>query len=219
MDKSNLELFKQAISEGLSQRFDSVVNSYTDEIVCSEKHKLAMRTIVYGKADAKRTWSPKMKRIVAILIAAALLLTSCAVIFRNEIREIFAEFFVKLTYSDDNNSNNPIEEVYHLGYLPEGYYLNVENIRPIGVQYEFKNENGDYIWFEQKLIDGTDFVVDNESGYSHIKEIEAYEVYYKNMDKKHVYIWNDGKYSIFIRSSLELNPSEIILILDGLKIR
>ena len=47
MDKSNLELFKQAISDGLSKKFDSVVNSYTDEIVCSEQHNLAMRTIVY----------------------------------------------------------------------------------------------------------------------------------------------------------------------------
>ena len=33
MDKGNLELFKQAISEGLSEKLDSVVNSYTDEIV------------------------------------------------------------------------------------------------------------------------------------------------------------------------------------------
>ena len=123
MDKSNLELFKQAISEGLSQKFDSVVNSCTDEIVCSEKHNIAMRTIVYGKTDTKRTWSPKMKRIIAILIAAALLLTSCGIIFRNEIREMFEEFFVKLTYSEENNSNNPIEEVYHLEYLPEGILI------------------------------------------------------------------------------------------------
>ena len=38
MDKSNLELFKQAISEGLSEKFDSVVDSCTEKIVCSEKH-------------------------------------------------------------------------------------------------------------------------------------------------------------------------------------
>ena len=111
MDKSNLELFKQAISDGLSKKFDSVVNSYTDEIVCSEQHNLAMRTIVYGKADAKRTWSPKMKRVVAILIAAALLLTSCGIIFRNEIREVFEEFFVKLTYDRYDESTENIKDV------------------------------------------------------------------------------------------------------------
>ena len=215
MDKSNLELFKQAISDGLSKKFDSVVNSYTDEIVCSEQHNLAMRTMVYGKTDAKRTWSPKMKRVVAILIAAALLLTSCAVIFRNEIREIFEELFVKLTYSDSEDGK-VIEDVYELEYLPEGYSLSIENIRPIGAQYEFKNENGDYIWFEQKNVDGTDFVVDNEDGYSHIKEIDTYEVYYRYTDKNHIYVWNDGKYSMKLKSTNQLSIEDIGLILLGL---
>ena len=215
MDKNNLKLFKQAISDGLSKKFDSVVNSYTDEIVCSEQHNLAMRTIVYGKADAKRTWSPKMKRIVAILVAAALLLTSCGIIFRNEIREIFEEFFVKLTYSDSEDSK-VIEDVYELEYLPEGYSLSIKNIRPLRVKYEYINKNGDYIWFEQKSIDGTDFVVDNEDGYSHIKEIDTYEVYYRYTDKNHVYVWNDGKYSMKLKSTNQLSIEDIGLILLGL---
>lgn len=222
MDKNNLELFKQAISDGLSKKFDSVVNSYTDEIVCSEQHNLAMRTIVYGKADAKRTWSPKMKRVVAILIAAALLLTSCGIIFRNEIREIFEDvydFFTSITYTKDNSYNTVIGEVYKLGYLPEGYYLSIENIRPIRVKYEYINKNGDCIWFEQKTVDGTNFVVDNEDGYSHIKEIDTYEVYYRYTDKNHIYVWNDGKYSMCIKSTTELPNLEIIAIIEGLTIK
>ena len=219
MDKSNLELFKQAISDGLSKKFDSVVNSYTDEIVCSEQHNLAMRTIVYGKADAKRTWSPKMKRVVAILVAAALLLTSCGIIFRNEIREIFEDvydFFTAITYTEKGSDGEFIEEVYELGYLPEGYYLSIENIRPIGAQYEFKNENGDYIWFEQKNVDGTNFVVDNEEGYSRINEIEGYIIYYRYTEPKHYYIWNDGKYSMKISSTIKLSNKEILLMLQGI---
>ena len=74
MDKTNLELFQQALNEGLSNRFDSLAEEYTGEIVCSRKHKLAMRTIVYGKAGGARAWSPRMRRVVAILVAAALLL-------------------------------------------------------------------------------------------------------------------------------------------------
>lgn len=219
MDKSNLELFKQAISEGLNKKIDSVANEYTEEIVCSEKHNLAMRAIVYGKTNTKRTWSPKMKRIIAILIAAALLLTSCGIFFRNEIREIFEDFFVKITYSGDETGTDTIEEVYKLGYLPEGYSIKIEKITPVRIQYKLINENGDYIWFEQKLIDRTDFYADSESGYSHIKDIDDYEVYYKNIDKKHVYIWNDGNYSIFIRSSLELPTSEIFKILKEITIK
>jgi hypothetical protein len=153
-----------------------------------------------------------MKRVVAILIAAALLLTSCGIIFRNEIREIFedvCDFFVAITYTEKGSDGEIIEEIYELGYLPEGYYLSIENIRPVGAQYEFKNENGDYIWFEQKLIDGTNFVVDNEDGYSHIKEIDTYEVYYRYTDKNHVYVWNDGKYSMKLETSVTLPPQVI----------
>ncbi len=214
MDKSNLELFKQAISEGVSNRFDKMVAECTEEIAYSDKHNLAMQTIVYGKADTKRTLSPKAKRLIAILVAAALVLTSCGIIFRNEIREMFEEFFVMLSYN--GNETDIIEEVYELRYLPEGYSLNVENIRPMGAQYKFINENGDYIWFEQKLIDVTDLFVDNEEGYSRINEISNYEIYYRYANENHVYVWNDAKYSMFIRSNLKLSTHEIILILEGL---
>ena len=209
MDKSNLELFKQAISDGLSKKFDSVVNSYTDEIVCSEQHNFAMRTMVYGKADAKRTWSPKMKRVVAILIAAALLLTSCAVIFRNEIREVFEEFFVKLTYSGDDNGIDTIEEVYELTYLPDGYTFENEIITPLCVQYILVDESDNYIKFEQRILNRSDFHVDSESGYSEIKEIEEYDVYYRLTDRYHNYIWNDGKYAMSIKSKQNYPPSRL----------
>lgn len=219
MDKSNLELFKQAISDGLSKKFDSVVNSYTDEIVCSEQHNLAMRTIVYGKADAKRTWSPKMKRIVAILIAAALLLTSCAIIFRNEICEVIEEFFVKLTYSDDVTSGNIIEQIYELTYLPDGYILDTENISYTATKFKYINSENNYIYFEQHTINGSGFAVDSESGYSQMKEIEEYDVYYRFTAKYHHYIWNDGKYAMSIKSKTELSTEQIIQIIDGIKIR
>ena len=219
MDKSNLELFKQAISDGLSKKFDSVVNSYTDEIVCSEQHNFAMRTMVYGKADAKRTWSPKMKRVVAILIAAALLLTSCGIIFRNEIREVFEEFFVKLTYSGDDNGIDTIEEVYELTCLPEGYFLEDKIISHTTAKYTYINYKGETIKFEQRVLDTSKFTVDSESGYSQIKEIEEYDVYYRLTDKYHNYIWNDGKYAMSIKSKTELSTEQIIQIIDGIKVR
>lgn len=216
MDKRDLELFKQAISEGLSEKLDSVVNNCTEKIVCSDRHELAMRTIVYGKADTKRTWSPRVRRLIAILIAAALLLTSCAVIFRDEIREIINEFFVQLTYPNAEEGD-VIEETHEFGYLPNGYYLNVENIRPMRVQYEFINGNGDYIWFEQRVLDGSGFTLNSESGYSKIVEIEYCDVYYRYTEAYHSYVWNDGKYALSIRSNRNISPQEIELIIRGIQ--
>lgn len=217
MDKSNLELFKQAISEGLSEKLDSVVNSYTDEIVCSEKHRLAMRTIIYGKAETKGTWSPRMKHIIAIIVAAALLLTSCAVIFRNEIREVVDEFFAKYVYSGDETGMETIEEVYELTYLPEGYFLEGKRISQICTQFKYVDESDNVIEFEQRILDKSGFTVNSETGYSKIEEIEKYSIFYRYTETFHSYIWNDGKYSLNLRSNLKLSNEDIELIIQGIK--
>lgn len=168
MDKSNLELFKQALNEAVSNKFDKMAAECTEEIVYSDRHKLTMRTIVYGKTDTKRVLSPKMRRIIAILIAVALLLTSCGIIFRNEIREIFEEFFVKLTYENDDTSEDMIEEILVLTYVPERYKLDKEILTSVYVRYEFINESGEMLCFEQRALTRSSFVVDSESGYSKI---------------------------------------------------
>ena len=217
MDKGNLELFKQAISEGLSEKLDSVVNSYTDEIVCSEKHRLAMRTIVYGKAETKGTWSPRMKHIIAIIVAAALLLTSCAVIFRNEICEIVGEFFAKYVYSGDETGMETIEEVYELTYLPEGYTFENKIITPLCVQYILVDENDNAIIFEQRILDKSGFTVNSEKGYSKIEEIEKYSIFYRYTETFHSYIWNDGKYAFELSSTQRLSNEDIELIIQGIK--
>ena len=219
MDKSNLELFKQALNEAASNKFDKMADECTEEIVYSERHKLAMRTIIYGKTDTKRVWTPKMKRIIAILIAVALLLTSCGIIFRNEIREIFEEFFVKLTYESNEESQQILEEVYCLGYVPKGYDLKKEEITKMFVRYEFKNESGETLFFEQRTLTLSNYVVDSEGGYSQIQDIKKYEVYYRPENLYHCYIWNDGKYSMKLTSNEDLSKEEIILLLDGITVK
>lgn len=219
MDKTNLELFKQALTEAVSNKFDNIAANCTEEIACSEKHNLAIRAIVYGKTDTKRVWSPRMKRIIAILVAAALLLTSCGIIFRNEISEIFKEFFVKISYSEENNSNNTVEEIYELNYVPDGYALKKENISPLSVVYKFVDIDGNIIRFEQYVLGRADFVVDSESGYSKIIDVENYDVYYRYNDAYHSYIWNDSKYALRLKSSTPLSIETIILIIEGIVIK
>lgn len=219
MDKGSLELFKQALSEGVSNRFDKIAAECTEEIVCSDKHHLIMQTIVYGKTTTKRGLSPSVKRIIAILVAAALLLTSCGIIFRNELREAFNNFFVTITYKDEPTYGTEIENVYQLSYVPEGYSLKDEKIRPLRIQYEFANDTGDFIWFEQQPMDGTDFYIDSENGYAQLNDIKDFEIYYRYTGEKHVYIWTDGIYSMKLASNIHIYSDEIVLIFKGLTVK
>ena len=219
MDEKDLKLFKQALSEGVSNRFDKMAAECTEEIVCSDKHDLVMRTIIYGKADTKRVWTPKMKRIIAVLIAAALLLTGCGIIFRNEIREVFKDLFVSLTYEGDEESNKNIDEVYSLGYVPEGYSLEKETITKIYAKYEYKNEDENFLCFEQHALTHSEHYIDSESGYSRIVEIKDREVYYRFTDQYHHYVWNNQNYSLTIKSSTRLSNEEIILTINGITVK
>ncbi len=219
MDKSNSELFKQAISEGLYNRFSKAVSACTDEVVCSERHTLAMRTIVYGKASGWRSLSPRKRRIIAVLVAAALLLTSCAVIFCNEIREFFEEFYVSVSLSDEVSGENFIEEVYELSYVPEGYSLKEKDISLLSVLYTYTNEDDQVILFEQRVLDGSAFVIDIEDGYSKIICVNGCDVYYRNTGVRNNYLWNDGKYALSINSYENLSIEEIELIIKGITVK
>lgn len=214
MDKTNLELFQQALNEGLSNRFDSLAEEYTGEIVCSRKHKLAMRTIVYGKAGGARAWSPRMRRVVAILVAAALLLTSCGIIFREEIREVFDELFVSLYFKDDSEAPRTIEEIYTLGYVPEGYLLEKEMLGTGTISYIYKNEKDKVLTFSQSVVNSLEYVIDSEEGYSKLENFGEIKVYYRVTSGRHHYIWSDGKYSMKLNTSEQLTDEEIILIIE-----
>ena len=217
MDKSNLELFKQALNEAISNKFDKMAAECTEEIVCTEEHKLAMRAILYGKTAGKRTCKPKMKHIIAIIVAAALLLTGCAVIFRNEICEVVDELFAKYVYSGDETGTYSLEEVYELTYLPEGYYLEKENVYNTVIKTKYVNANGNFICFEQRILDKSDFTVDIENGYSQINEVEKCAVYYRCTEKCHNYIWNNNEYVFHLTSDQKISNEEIDLILQGIK--
>ena len=219
MDKSNLDLFKQAISEGLSNRFDKTVAGCTETIACSDSHTLAMRTIVYGKTDAKGVLSPRARRLIAILVAAALILTSCGIIFRNELREIFREFYTVIFFDSDNQNITEIEEIYELTYIPKGYVLEEENISILSARYRFANENGDVLIFEQHSLESIKYLVDVESGCSQIIEIEKYEIYYKLNAENSIYIFNNDKYSFLIKSSVKLSNEQLTSVLDGIDIK
>ena len=218
MDKTNFELFKQAVNEAVSNQFDKLAARCDEAIICSEKHNLAMRTIVYGKIKQTRKLSSKMKRLIAILVAAALLMTSCAIIFRNEIREVFEEFFVSLRYEPGDTSQDKIEEIYVLTYVPEGYVLENEYFSSHLVRYKFTNQE-DVLLVEQHTIANSNYYIDSENGYSRINEIEEYAVYYRFTGMNHIYVWNIKNYSMEIKSNKQISVQELLLIVKNIAIK
>ena len=218
MEKSNLELFKQTLNEAWDNKIRREVESCTEEIVTSERHKAAMQAILDGTYGKSAKWKLTRAKVVAILVAAALLLASCAVIYRNEIRDLVEEIFEdfsKTTYSSEETDGCEIEKVYELSYVPEGYVLEEAITNPTLVRYEFADDKNNVIVFEQNILDYSSFLFDVENGYNLLLNNNGVDIYYKATKEYHYYLWNDGVYSIQINSSRQLSNDDLKLIVNG----
>ena len=222
MSNENEILFKQAINEALSNKFQREIDTCDEEIVCSRRHMRIMRAIVYGNALNSNGRMSTRAKVAAILVAAALLLGGCAIAYREAIRAFISEvkeFFVELTFSEGDDESRRIEEVYELTYIPEGYSLENENIARIRIQYVFKNTQGHKIKFLQQSLDNSSFTVDSENGDNMLFEIDGCKVYSRTTNGTYYYLWNNGKYAFKLNSTEPLSNEVLVLIVNGIKIK
>lgn len=219
MDKTNEALFKQAINEGLTNKFQRMADACDEEIVCSRRHRKAMCSIVSGKTPRK----PLSTKMIAILVAAAiLLLAGCAIIYRDEIREFVTnikEFFVEVKFDEGENDSQDIDEIYELTYLPEGYDLKDQFVNRMVVEYVFTDLDNNYVRFTQRSLDASSFHIDSEHSDNTIIEFENYIIYTRKTGNMYYYLWNDGKYALKLNSTDKLSENDLLLIIDGLKIK
>ena len=218
MKKTDLELFKQALLEALEINLQEEEKDFVDKVETSDQHKAAMQAILDGTYEKKSVWKFTKAKVAAILVAAALLLASCAVIYRNEIRdfveEIFADF-TKLTYSDKDIDGQTIETVYELTYVPNGYVLKDTVITPTLVRYKFINSSNNMLIYEQKILSAS-FMFNNENGYNLLMSLDEVDIYYKTADNYHYYLWNNCEYSFLISTNDQLSNEDIDQMINNI---
>ena len=218
-NKTNQELFKQALVEGVSRRIDREIAACDEEVVFSRRHIKNMERIVKGKTPKK----PINKKMVAILVAAAvLLLAGCAIIYRDQIRDFITnvkEFFVEIKFDEGENESRTIDEIYELTYVPDGYELENQIIGRQLIQYVFVDSEGHKIKFIQQSLDASNFYVDVENSDNVITEIGNYSVYSRQTNGTYYYLWNDGKYALQVYATIELSDNELTSIINGLTIK
>ncbi|MBQ8447572.1 MAG: DUF4367 domain-containing protein [Clostridia bacterium] len=224
MNNNERELFKKALSEAMAQKYDEELAECEENAVCSQKHYDKMQKII-----GRNVYRPKKKlskkALIAIIVAAALLLTGCTVayIYRDEIRDFVEEIydeFIGITYDDgQHNPSEGITEPYELAYVPKGYEKINEQIRKISVYYIYENTDGDTISFRQNTLDYNIYGFDIEEGYTTIFTYGEIEVYCRFFDTSYHYLWNDGKYALNINSTKILSEDDLVKIIENIVVK
>lgn len=218
------QLFKRAILEALSQKYEQELAGCQEDAKCSKEHYLRISKItgiplarVMGKRRSIR------RTFVAILIAAALLLAGCtAYVYRNAIKDLFEEVYdthIKVSYSGEQTDNELyIKEFYSLSYVPEGYQLVREVKNGVCVQYIWESQTGNTLVFEQTLIKESDYFIDSDVENMLCTEYNGISVYLRSNNNVWLYLWNDGKYAMSIDSEQKLSDEVLERIIDGIVI-
>ena len=194
-EHNNRILLKQAILEGMSQKYEEEMALNEETADCSKQHYVKMRRLLNLHGTNVINTKFNKRALIAILIATALLLAGCAVYVY---REVIADFIVEIyddhinIFHEEQGNDQQIEQIYAVHYIPEGYELKREILNPGMVHYMFKNTAGETIIFEQCNLSGSDFFLNGEQGSTLILEHNQIKIYYRQFDHSHYYIWSDG---------------------------
>ena len=221
MNKTDKMLFRQALTEAFVRKYERELNECQETAVCSEAHTRRMNEIINQSAQRERR-KDRRKWIVALLVAAALLLTACSVYaYQDEIRSFIEkvyEDYIKVTYDDGDEDENAkkISEYYTLGYVPDGYALTKEIRLQASMKRIWKNAEGQYLTFEQCVIDGMNYGLDGENGETTLIMCGEYSVYCRS-GVAYTYIWNDGKYSFMITTPEALSDDMLMRLVESIE--
>lgn len=222
MNVTNKELFKRALSDAMNQKFEKeIYDSRSESAICSTNHTKIIGDIIgiSNKPIPKTRFSKRT--IIAILVAVALLLTGCTVyIYRDEIWTWMEEVYekhIRITYDNDNqHTKENIDKTYSLTYVPDGYEMTNHVLTPVLVLYEYTDDIGNTITFQQSPLDGTDFYLDAEQGQTAVVSIQNFDVYYREYNSSFHYLWTDNFFALNIVSSIELPAEELSSIIEGM---
>lgn len=221
------ELFRQALLEARLRKSQQMIDAESDEIVFSARHLHRIDCILKSvDAPFRPTSSTRQKkRILALLIAAAILLFGSITVYAN--RDTIARFVQKIfgdhtevSYSDhDNNITVPegIEQEYTLTYVPDGYELAQSISDYTLVWKEWINAEGKYLQFKQRPINESLYIFDNDNSITECIQVGDFEIYCTHFQSNDsAYLWTDGQYVYEIECCSDISIDELTRMINSI---
>ena len=218
MNQNSAVLFKRAIIEGVSERYDIELAQSKENVACSQAHYQKMSEIL--GFDARKSQKQHNHKIIAaaIILAATLAIGSLTVYaYREQIREFFIrvyEEYIVIEFKGEQVLGG-VSEHYQVGYVPEGYMLTKEERSGMHTKYEWENGEGETLTFSQRSLN-TEFRYDAAYGSYTTVEHNGLQIWCKQGRDMMSYMWNDGKYAMSVIDRTMLPMDEIFKIIDSI---
>ncbi len=200
MTKSNADLLKSAILEGVDAKYKKILANSKVDATCTDAHHQKL-DVILGFDTRWVHKRHKSKTIVTVILIAAIIGIACLTTYayRNQIRELFLQIFddaILLEYPGEQPTG-PVVEIYQVTYIPDGYEIIKEQEDLMGVYREWHDASGNLIIFRQMPINSL-IGIDGEEGSSSLIQHGELQIYCREKNGIHRYFWNDGKYAMNI---------------------
>lgn len=224
------ELFRQALIDARLRKSKQILDANPEEVQFSASHLRKMQQILSYSRHQSWIRHPKLgrKRMVAVLIAAALLLIGSMTVYANRdaivrfMEQVFGKY-TRVSYQCvDPDAKIPewIEDEYTLSYVPEGYELSEYESDTSGVWMQWKNSNDDYIYFTQSSIDRYYAQYDNENSYDEQIQVNNSTVYCTyHTAPLFIYLWTDGSYCLELKCHSYISADEVARMIESVSIQ
>ena len=202
------EILRQAFHEYMDEKLGSSIYR-DDEFQTSKSFEKKMSKMIKSEHNFyhKLTLTRARKILCVAAIIIAILLSALSV---EAVRNFVANLFVTqhsnhntfMANVDDGHYPDKLEELYELGYIPEGYKLFEKNVSEESATYIYNSEE-DSLIFSQ--ITKTAFKSNWDNKHSEqktevYKNQEYYIINYENGEN--VIIWDSGEYIFTLSANL-----------------
>ena len=200
-------------------------------VECTEapSEAFARRMRRLAEHPEKYTKNLRNKKIIIILIAAAIILTGCTAI--KPIRTAIADFIITIfdngsfvDKSTDKNGKDRITEFYSPGFIPEGYEFVGEEINKFNdnliINRDLKYKNGDKMLYFIQLEAKSTMTLDTENAEIKTFKVNNIECMSSRNINCYIVIWEQYGYRFILEMPNDMpekTASDIIKSLKGIE--
>lgn len=220
MNRAENDLFRRAIVEALSQNNREELAECTDPVIASKKHYRKMSAILGFGVRRPVVWTRTRKMWVAAIIAAALLLTGCAVANYKAIGKFIINIYEDIIKMPDlgreDQTLNSDFEIYELTYVPEGYQLVNKVTGDTVCHHEWRSASREEMLRLSQYTRGATVYSYDEA--TELIDIGNNQISIRYEGNNVCYVWSTQQYVFALYSSCTFDMEELQKIIEGVSL-
>lgn len=222
MFRTDVKPFADALCEALSEKYSEELSACGCDASCTPGHYKKMSAILGIRVG--KTAHPVKKTVWALILAAALLLASCAAyVYRREIGGFFEkvyEDFITIESSGrhTNGSVKTGEWSVDVSYIPSGYTLVRQDNRGVSISQDYEDASGKTISLLLYSSGSISLFLNLGDEPASVVTVGNTDVYCHSSSIMYSYAWRTEGMAVILRTPYKLTPDELESIVTGVKV-